>query len=25
MEDIVTSKERDWERRFNGSGDPPGA
>lgn len=25
MEDIVTSKERDWESRFNGSGDPPGA
>ncbi len=25
MEDIVTSKERDWERRFNGSDDPPGA
>ena len=25
MEDIVTSKERDWERRFNGSGDPPDA
>ena len=25
MEDIVTSKERDWERRFNGPGDPPDA
>ena len=22
MEDIVTSKERDWESRFNGSDDP---
>jgi phage shock protein C len=24
MEDVVTSRERDWERRFNGSDDPPG-